>query len=136
MHLDVYYSANQDFKIIFEDQEIEVLANSTHTQITYSSKYNYIFTLKIQCFDPNVMRDHIRVDKLVFDDYWTLEGPRLNIGKNVYDTSYLEYTTAHNIPVNLVNNNCTLFFMGELVFEYTHPIQEFFDNNLKVSDAI
>ena len=136
MDLDIYYSSKHDFQIQFNDRVIPARATDGHVKIEYESNYTHLFTFKIQCFDPKVINDYITVTKIVFDNYWTLVGPRLNIGTNVYSSKYIEYASAHNIPVNDIDNNSTLFFMGELVFKYTHPIQEFFNNNLRAHHEI
>jgi hypothetical protein len=131
MEIDVYYTTQIDFEIRFDNQIIKVAAGDFHTKIVYTPKFNQVYNLEL-CCDTSAVIDHpVKVTKIIFDNFWIKENERVAFGKNVYSTAYLEYAKLKNIAVDLsVNDNHILFFMGKLVYSFSHPIFKLYETSL------
>jgi hypothetical protein len=126
MQLEVFFKADVEFEIIFEDQHIFVPASDSSLVIAYDHKYRKPYELIIRCNNPRILDRNIEITKIMFDDFWQLEGNRTAIAKNVYDEHYISYAKNKIIDINYnVTNNNIMFFTGELRYKFYHPITDF-----------
>lgn len=131
MKVEIYHSAFLDFEIKFEDRTISVPVGNNLTTIYYDPEYHRTYNIEVCCHNINVINNPITITKIIFDDFWVKEGNRIAFGKNQYSSEYLEYARLNNIDVDLsVTDNSVLFFMGKLIFSFSHPIFKFYENSL------
>ena len=126
MQLDISFCAKTNFEILFEEQHFDVDQSSQCLTINYKPKFQTRYNLIVRCSNPMIRSNHVEITKLQFDNFWCLEGNKVAIAKNVYDIKYMEYAKIHNIEIDYtVENNNLLFFTGNLVYTFYHPITDF-----------
>ena len=130
MDLEIYYHAPVGFNLLFEDQIISIEKDSVYQKIIYCPEFKE-YKLRVQCNNIDVTSSPIEIKRLVFDNFWELSGEKIARGHNIYDDSYKKYAKNHGIEiVEPVIDNHWLFFTGELVFTFFHPIHEYIHKTL------
>ena len=125
MQLEIFFNAEIDFKLTFETQQFDMAAGIYSKIIEYIPMYDYgkQYNLSVSCHDPLICTKNVKITKIIFDEFWELEGTKVAIGKNVYSNNYIP-SSASSIDYT-VNDNNVLFFTGELIYTFYHPIQDF-----------
>jgi len=128
MNLDLYFSAGVDFEVIFENQVFNISKDTDSIRISYDPEFDKIFKLRLRSDNPRITEQPVVVNKIVFDDFWELCGNKIARGQNIYSEHYIEFANSKNITVDYsVVDNHILFFTGELIFSFSHPIHEYLD---------
>jgi len=127
MNLEISYSKTTiDLEIILNDVEYSAPAGSTSLVIEYYPVLRQPNTLQIRCYNPEIIKYPVQITKIMFDNFWCLEGNRTMIARNLYSVKYIDYAKENNLFIDHnVNDNNNLFFMGDLIYSFYHPIQEF-----------
>lgn len=126
MILEFYYNSDVDFKMLFDDAEHVLPCVGTCYTIEYHPKYDQVMFLDVCCSNIKVYHTPIIINKIVFDNFWSLTSTRTKkFGSNIYDEQFIKFATQNNIIVdyNVSDNNC-MFFTGILRFEVMHPIYQ------------
>ena len=126
MQLEIFFNAGTEFEILFNEQHFNVSAGSESLRIDYHNEYKKLYDIIIKCNNTEVLTKNIEITKIIFDNFWVLDNHRVAIAKNLYDSRYVDYANKNNIDIDYnVHNNNLLFFTGELVYTFYHPIWKF-----------
>jgi hypothetical protein len=126
MKLEIFYSAGTDFNIFFDNQTVSVKSGTGSHVFDYQPNYDKIYSIRINCDNTKIMSHPVEITMIIFDEFWRVTGNKLGIGKNIYHSNFVNYANINSIKVDYsVTDNHILFFMGDLIFEFFHPIRDF-----------
>lgn len=130
MYLEIYYHAPIGFNIKFEDQLIYITKNSNYQKINYIPEIKE-YNLRFCCDDIAVTNNPVVIETIVFDNFWRISGEEIARGRNVYTEEYKKYAVDNSISIDYsVVNNHQLFFTGELIYTFSHPIYKYVEKTL------
>lgn len=130
MDLEIYYHAPIGFNIKFEDQLIVITKNSNYQKISYVPEIRE-YNLRFCCDNIAIANNPVVVKSIVFDNFWKISGKKIARGRNIYTEDYKKYAVDNNLTIDYsVVDNHQLFFTGELIYTFSHPVYEYVEKTL------
>lgn len=103
------------------DDFYPIQKGSSHCKLKYLKNYDDKFLLRIKTLDKSIYNNTVTITQIQFEDFWTISDNKILMTAISHDSKiFVESTNDHN----------TLFFLGELNFEFYHPIGEFLNDPL------